>query len=458
MVPSEPWRKIREHGRAAGRDRLECQVRSAIGLDFGTTNSSIALAQRDGSSVLAGFADGDRQTTTFRSVLYFSTESEIRNRRPTVVAGPQAIRSYLEAALSGRFIQSLKSHLASRLFEETYILSWKYTLEDLVAIILGELREAAESQFGRVSRNVLLGRPVHFASGADGTADEEADAFALRRLSSAAEKAGFEEIAFELEPVAAAHEYERSLDHDELVLIGDFGGGTSDFCLVELGPTAGAAEDRSTRILGVDGVAIAGGAFDAKLVRRVVAPKLGLGSSRRSELGKLLPVPAWIYGKLERWEDLSFLKNRETMSTLTQIRFQALEPRKIDSLIRLVEDDLGYTLYQAVERTKLELSEVTESRFLFNELPMRIEHKVQRAEFETMIEAELTAIAACVDKLLERCNVVGSDVDRVFLTGGSSLTPAVRALFEARFGENRLSSGEALTTVARGLALIAAEV
>src|SRR5262249_60398473 len=136
----------------------------------------------------------------------------------------------------------------------------------------------------------------------------------------------------EFEPVAAAYEYERSLDHDELVLIGDFGGGTSDFCLVRLGPGMRDADDRSQSILGIDGVPIAGGAFDGRIVRAVVAPRLGLGSMRRSEHGKTLPMPGWIYTRLERWEDVSFLASPATFETLKQLRFQALAPSKIDKV------------------------------------------------------------------------------------------------------------------------------
>jgi hypothetical chaperone protein len=263
-------------------------------------------------------------------------------------------------------------------------------------------------------------------------------------------------VRFAYEPVAAAFEYERSLDHDELVLIGDFGGGTSDFCLIHLGPSARRERDRQASILGVDGVPIAGGVFDGKIVRHVVAPRLGRGSLRRSEHGKELPVPGWIYSRLERWEDVSFLASPATMDTLRQISFQARERSKIDSLIRLVEDDLGYLLYQAVEKTKVDLSGADQARFSFKELPRLIVQDVPRADFEAWIARDLDRISECVDRLLARCNVAPSAVDRVFLTGGSSLVPSVRAIFARRFGEDRLRGGNELTTVARGLALMQA--
>ncbi len=241
------------------------------------------------------------------------------------------------------------------------------------------------------------------------------------------------------------------------MLIGHFGGGTSDFCLVRLGPTARRAGDRRDTILGVDGVPIAGGAFDGRIVRAVVAPRLGLGALRRSEHGKELPMPSWICARLERWEDVSLLASPATLEKLRQLRFQAREPSRIDSLIKLVEQDLGCLLYQAVEATKLELTRAEAARFEFRELPRRIVQDVARHDFEGWIAPDLERLGACVDRLLERSGVAPRDVARVFLTGGSSLVPGVRRLFAERFGEDRLGGGEELTTVARGLAAIAAE-
>src|SRR5262249_44337833 len=163
--------------------------------------------------------------------------------------------------------------------------------------------------------------------------------------------AGFAEVTFEFEPVAAAYQYEQQLDHDELVLIGDFGGGTSDFSLIRLGPTARRGGPRRNDILAVDGGARAGDAFGSTIVRHACAAHLGLGSQYRSAFDEVLPVPPWIFERLERWEHLSFLKTKSTIDLLRRIRFGAVEPAKIDALIHIVNDDLGYQLYRAVERT-----------------------------------------------------------------------------------------------------------
>jgi len=424
-------------------------VRIAVGLDFGTTNSAIAVATSDGAAALATFPDGAQHTSTFRSILYFNPDTARPGIRPEGTAGPAAIREYLAAGGRGRLIQSMKSHLASRLFTDTKLFGFTYTLEDLIAIILRDLRAGAEAQFGRLEAQVVVGRPAHY-SGASSTEDDE---FAVTRLRAALRQAGFERVSFEFEPVAAAYQYEQQLDHDELVLIGDFGGGTSDFSLIHLGPSARRRDQRRNDILGVDGVPIAGDAFDSTIVRHAVAPSLGLGSTYRTAFDQVLPVPPWLYDRLEKWEHLSFLKTKQTMETLRRLRFGAAEPTKIDALVHLVNDDLGYYLYRAVERAKFELSEQQSSTFEFRDPPVTIERTVQRGEFETWMRPKLDALATCIDRLLTSCAVQPADVDSVFLTGGSSFVPAVRRLFEEKFGPARLHSGEELTTVARGLAL-----
>ncbi len=421
----------------------------AIGLDFGTTNSAIAVATPDGEAALATFPEDGQRTATFRSVLYFDPENLEPTGRPRAVCGPEAIARYWEADTRGRLIQSMKSHLASPLFTHTVIFNYSYTLEELIALFIRELKAAAEAQFGGIGTSVVVGRPAHFS----GAEDSAADDFALSRLRVALKQGGFAQVEFELEPVAAAYQYEQQLDHDELVLIADFGGGTSDFSLIQLGPAARKRGYRHDDILGTDGVAIAGDTFDGSFIRHLVAPRLGLGSQYRSLFDRVLPVPLWLYEHLERWHHLSFLKTRETMELLRQIRFRALEPEKIDALIHVVEWDLGYQLSRAVERTKCSLSSQEISPFTFRDSPADIIEQVSRGVFESWIDLNLQAIANCVDRLLTRCGVSPSDVDSVFLTGGSSFVPAVRHLFEQRFGAAHLRGGGELTTVARGLAL-----
>jgi hypothetical chaperone protein len=426
----------------------------AVGLDFGTTNSAIGWVGEGGAPVLASFAvAGEAEATrTFRSVLYFD-RGEDGSGPLGVRAGPDAIARYLAAEeKNGRLVQSLKSFLASRLFTSTAIFGATFRIEDLAAHILRPLREAASAALGAPVTRAVCGRPVRFVH-AEGPEDE---ALALARLGAALRNAGFQEIEFEYEPVGAAWHYERGLERDELILIADFGGGTSDFSLLRVGPGVASSGDRARALLGNDGVPLAGDAFDGKLVRHLVAPLLGRGAEFKSMFDRVLPIPSWIYGHLERWHHLSFLRTPKTMQLLLDLRREALEPERLEALLHLVRQDLGFLLFRAVERTKRELSEGDETCFRFEHEDLVIERPVTRAAFEGWIADELSAIAGCVDGLLKRARVPAAAVDRVFLTGGSSLVPAVRALFEKRFGEEKLRSGGELTSVASGLALRAA--
>ena len=199
----------------------------------------------------------------------------------------------------------------------------------------------------------MVGRPVHFV----GAEDKAGDDFAQSRLREAFRIAGFESVQFEMEPVAAAHYYESRLDHEELILIGDFGGGTSDFSLVHVGPMVLRRGRRPEDLRGNSGVGIAGDAFDAKIIHKLVSPALGAGTQLRS-MEKILPVPIWIYAKLERWHHLSLLKAKDVMDMLASVRGQAFEPEKIGALIHLIREDRGYQLHRAVQKVKCDLSEM----------------------------------------------------------------------------------------------------
>lgn len=420
----------------------------AFGLDFGTTNSSLAAAMADGSIHLAQFPQGGGLTDAFRSLLYL--EQIVTSGRRTLKSwtGPRGIEQYVAAEHKGRLIQSLKSFLSSRGLQNTEVFGRKVALEDLIAFIARDLRLEAEKQFGVPIRRVVSGRPVRFV----GSENPEDDVYAQSRLENSLRKAGFEEIAFEFEPIGAAYFYESTLDHDELILIGDFGGGTSDFSVLRVGPGVRRRGRKPEDLLANEGLGLAGDAFDAKIVRHLVAPALGAGSLLNSG-GKILPVPNWVYFKLERWHHLSLLRSSETLNMLRSVSKQALEPERIAALLFLIENDLGYHLHRAVQELKSALSEAESAVFRFEDGDVYIEAPVTRAEFEGWIAAELAAIEASVDLVIASAGIGARDIDRVFLTGGSSFVPAVRRIFDNRFGRERISSGNEFTSVARGLAL-----
>src|ERR1700733_657353 len=432
----------------------------SLGIDFGTTNSSIALARANGSVELVSFPTATASTESFRSVLYLEQRKHSGRTQIKSFTGPAGIEQYLQAEHKGRLIQSLKSYLTSRTLTGTEVFGRRYTVEELISRILADLRLNAERQFEEPIRRATVGRPVRFV-GAESVADDD---FAVERLRQAFLRAGFESIGFEMEPVAAAYAYESTLDHDELILIGDFGGGTSDFSLLHVGPGVRKSRRQPRDLLGNSGLGLAGDSFDARIVRKLVSPALGSDSFERSYAqtadrpANIIPaVPAWIYANLERWHYLSFLKTRNVAEILRRARARAQEPEKIEALINLIEEDLGYQLHQAVQRLKIELSHKESAEFKFRDGSMDILASVKRAEFEDWISEDLRSIERCIDTLLESCNIGASEVDRVFLTGGSSFVPAVRHIFEARFTPSRVRTGNEFTSVARGLALKARE-
>ena len=422
------------------------------GVDFGTTNSAVAFLEVSGPPRLAPFPSDSGPRPTFPSVLYFEPRPA-GGRQPPARAGSAAIERYLASEHKGRFIQSLKTYLADRSFEGTAIGTQHYTLEKLIAIIARQMSEASGLSESPAPRRIILGRPVHFSN----PRDAGLDAFAADRLLTAIGLAGFDEIVFEYEPVAAAYAYEERLDRDERILIGDFGGGTSDFTIISVGPGVRARGRRASDIIGTDGVPIAGDVFDKRIIRNLVAPRLGLGGEYLSPPDKFLPVPSWPYERLERWHYLSFLKSPQTLEMLERVQRTASTPERLEAFLLLIKLELGYQLHEAVQRTKFELSVSTESEFAFASGPVTIRKKITRADFERWIGDELTAISGCVDRLMAASGLAFEEIDRVFLTGGSSFVPAVRQIFFDRFGAQKVTGGEELTSVATGLALRARE-
>ena len=424
-----------------------------VGIDFGTTNSSIGLVV-DGAVRMVQFEAAAGPSASSRSLLYLQRQMHKVGKPVSAWTGASGIEHYLatdtsDDACQGRLIQSLKSYLSARNLTGTEIFGRQYQFEELVARMLRDLRLRASEFLGFEVTHALSGRPVVFV-GADSEADND---FAVERLRNAYLQAGFTHVDFAMEPVAAAYAYQTTIEREECLLIGDFGGGTTDFSLLRVG--AGARSGRGPEVLGTTGVGLAGDAFDARIVRRLISPALGSESEARS-LGKLLPaLPAWIYANLERWHTLSFLRTREVHAMLRSAEKNALEPEKIAALRTVVEHDLGYRLHGAVQRVKIELSARTQTEFVLETDALTLRTPVTRAEFEGWIAPELARMEFSLDDLLRSTGTRPEGVDRVFLTGGTSLVPAVKRVFTDRFGEERVQSGEAFTSVAYGLALMA---
>lgn len=418
---------------------------TVLGIDFGTTNSVVAaLNTATGEVRSVRFGAGAAAPEVFRTVLCFWTEQERGRSTLRHAAGPAAIAAYVEDPLDSRLVMSTKTYLASRNFTSTNLLGRVWTLEQLIGLFLRELFAAASLDPSGL--HLVAGRPVRFAGdGAD-------DAFGEGRLRAAFAAAGMGAIDVALEPEGAGYRFTRSLDRPSTVLIGDFGGGTSDFSVLRFSP--GAAQP--VIALGRAGVGIAGDAFDARIMDQVVAPLLGKGT-HYAPWGNKLPVPAEWYSAFARWHRLSLMRSPRTLRDIAEVRRTAEHPERLDHLLSLIEDEQGYGLYRAVTDAKVALSTAAGTVLRFEHAGFRIEQAISRAEFEGWIAPDLHRMDAAIGDALRDAGVAETGVDRVFLTGGTAFVPAVRGLFERRFGAALVSGGGEFVSVAEGLALIGGE-
>jgi hypothetical chaperone protein len=406
----------------------------AVGIDFGTTNSVVALLHDDGSVTTRRHATLD----IFRSLLCFWTEPLPGRTLLHHAAGPDAITAYLEDPLDSRLIMSMKTYLAQKSFTETSIFGHRFTLERLIGRFLRALLADLP-----LAPRIVVGRPVRFAG------EFADDTFGAARLRGAYADAGWHDVTLALEPQAAGTHFSRTLTEPATLLIGDFGGGTSDFSVMRFDPKGGAVP------LGHAGIGIAGDVFDFRIIDRAIAPLLGKGDTYQV-MGTPLPVPPEYYSGFARWHLLSLMRTPRTLRSIAEVARTAQHPERLRNLITLIEDGLGYPLYQAVATTKAELSRRDSAVLNFRHKKFAVERSITRQEFESWIAGDLARLAATVDRVLEEAAVPAEAIDRVFLTGGTAFVPAVRRLFEHRFGLDRLAGGGEFVSVAEGLALLGA--
>ena len=276
------------------------------------------------------------------------------------------------------------------------------------------------------------------------------DDLAMQRYRAAFGRLGAEHARYVYEPVGAAFFYAQQLDHDATVLVADFGGGTSDFSVMRFSKAGGVLRAEP---LGHAGIGLAGDAFDYRIVDRVVSPRLGKGGLYRS-MDKILSIPNHYYANFARWNQLAMMKGSGDLKELRELARAALEPEPLEKFIDIIEYDLGFALYRAVSSAKVALSSQEETDFRFHGEGVDIEARITRADFESWIGEDVQKIAGTVDEALTKAGVKPEQIERVFLTGGTSFVPAIRRLFVERFGESCLTSADQFESIAYGLALI----
>jgi hypothetical chaperone protein len=410
---------------------------NACGVDFGTSNSTVGWV-RPGQSVLLALEDGK---PTLPSVVFFNADDD------QVRYGRAALADYLEG-YDGRLMRSLKSLLGTPLMEgQTEVAGRALPFRQLLGHFIGEVKRRAEREAGRAFDRAVFGRPVYFVDD-----DPEADRLAEDTLADIARSVGFSDIGFQYEPIAAAFDYESRIDREELVLIADIGGGTSDFSLVRLGPARAGRADRRDDILATGGVHIGGTDFDKYLSLASVMPLLGHGSALLSGAA----VPSSYYFNLATWHTINQAYTRKNIAQLADLVRDAAEPDKLKRLQHLIDERAGHWLAMRVEEAKIGLSDAPDVVLDLDRLAPPERLCVGRDVFTASIGGLVDSVGATVRRLLDEAGIAPDRVDTVFFTGGSSGVASLRERIAAIVPDARKVEGDLFGSIGAGLALDAA--
>lgn len=447
----------------------------AYGIDFGTTNTTIALAEGEERVRTLEIDNRASDASVLRSLMYVSPQR-------TFLFGAEAVEAYLadvaqgeqrkkklvytgkhfkmgkfsfvagyvgeewvplileiEEGTGGRLLQSLKTALSSSLLTTVDIFGRPVPIEELLAIFLGEVKRRGDETVGEKIDKVVVGRPVHFVG--------KNDEIALKRLRKAAELAGFKEVEFEYEPIGAAWDYGLGQgSREQVVFVFDFGGGTLDFSVVRF---------PQKEILATGGLPLGGDLIDSRIFMAKVAKYFG-SEARYGEEG--MRFPESIFLQLRNWYQISLLKKESFLNILEGLRYKCTDLKAVEALESLVVDNLGFALYEEIDRVKRELSVMGEAEIGFHAKEVGIKEKFFRKEFEEIISEDMAMIDREIRETLKVAEVKIADIDFVVTTGGSSLIPLVKEYLKGAFGQSRLKSQETFTSVAMGLAVRAREV
>lgn len=412
---------------------------NAIGVDFGTSNSTAAFVA-SGEPVLVPLEGGKLDLP---SAVFFDFETGQRKY------GRAAIDAYVGDG-EGRFMRALKSILGTSLEDDsTYVAGKRVAFVDIIAGFVRSIRETAEALRGVEIDTVVAGRPVHFVDD-----DSEADRRAERTLERIFRAAGFRHVAFQFEPIAAALDYEQAVRREEIALIADLGGGTSDFSVVRISPSGGKKADRGGDILSTGGVHVGGTDLDRLVNLRKVMPELGMDSRLKRDFGDgLITIPRHVFVSLSTWQKIHLLYDQATLREVRDYLRLSDSPRLIERLLHVLEERLGHRLALDVERAKIELTDAPDATISLGAIGAAAGVGIERAEFEGIIAQETAAIRRALENTLADAGIGPERVSALFLTGGTTAIPVVRrALLEA-VPNATVVEGDRFGSVGIGLAL-----
>lgn len=406
------------------------------GLDFGTSNTTLGMAGGNAAARLIPLEDG---RPTIPTTLFFDFETD------ETLFGRAATAAYI-GGIDGRMMRSLKSILGSSLMGEAVRIKRRIIpFLDIVGTFVGELKRRAEAEAGGALEHVVVGRPVHFVDD-----DPAADREAQKQLESAVRAQGFRHIAFQYEPIAAALDYEQQVTREELGLIVDLGGGTSDFSIVRVSPERARAADRSKDILATSGVHVGGTDFDRLLSIRAVMPSLGYQTPTAD--GKR-PLPSGPFVDLATWHRINRLYTPEMLRELRHTQREARDPERVERMISIVSHREGHKLAGSVEAVKIALTAEPTARLSFTGETVALDGAIARARFTDAIAAGIDKIEATIHVALTAAGLTADRIETLILTGGSTQIPAIMSRIRGLFPAARVVETDAFGSVGLGLAL-----
>ena len=409
------------------------------GVDFGTTNSTVGLCVPGTTPVLIPL---EGEHVTIPSALFFSLEDG------ETYFGRAAVFEYMDGA-EGRFMRALKSILGSSLMKDTTQVGRdRLRFEAIIGRFLRHLRERLAAGHGTAPEQVVLGRPVRFVD-----EDDAADAEAQAQLEAAAHMEGFRHVEFQFEPVAAALHHERGLHAEELALVIDIGGGTSDFSVLRLSPERARQADRLGDILSTTGVHVGGTDFDRQLNIAKVMPYLGLGSGTLDGKRRL---PVWYFNDMATWHRINTLYTAKNARDIQALAREAAEPEKLERYAHVLKNRSGHRLAGATEAAKIALTDADTAAIVLKETGLALDIPVLRAEFEAASLDLVARIGASIDDALALAGIGAAQIETVILTGGGVQVPAVEAVATRRFPNARIARSDRFGSVGLGLAIDAA--
>ncbi|KLT67340.1 Hsp70 family protein [Pedobacter sp. BMA] len=408
------------------------------GIDFGTTNSALSIYDEEKKEII--------DTISIPSLIYF-TESKSFVDGESHIVGEKAIEAYLNDGMKGRFIKSIKQILSRTTFTETRIHNKRYTAADLVTLILTDLKRKADEITGVNCTKAVIGRPVFFDD--DNT---QKDTLAQSRLKKAAENTGFTDVRFQFEPIGAAFAYEQTITKKERVLVADLGGGTTDFTYLILDPDKVGSKDRKNDMIASGGIYIGGDSLDSAFMWEKGTPYFGKNTTYEATKGKVLTVPKSLFANICTWDKMNFFNGLKIKREIDDYYYYSGNDPKFKNLITLIENNLGYSLFRSIEKTKIELSEQTVSNFNYANMGIDIDEDISLARYNSIIEKDVNRIENYLNHFMETYHVQPDEIDCLFLTGGTSMVAAIQDLFKSKFPHIPLNSGDNFKSVAKGLA------